>query len=35
MVQNEAAPFFAGERSAEDTARIIQSKVSLYMAEQQ
>lgn len=34
MVQNEAAPFFAGERSAEDTARLIQSKVSLYMAEQ-
>ena len=35
MIQNEAAPFFAGERSAKDTARLIQSKVSLYMAEQQ
>ena len=34
MVQNEAAPFFAGERSAEDTAKLIQSKVSLYLAEQ-
>lgn len=34
MVQTEAASFFAGERSAEDTAKLIQSKVSLYLAEQ-
>jgi hypothetical protein len=29
----EAAPFFAGQRSAEDAARIIQSRVSLYVGE--
>lgn len=34
IVNAEAAPFFNGERSAEDTAKIIQNKVSLYLSEQ-
>jgi ABC-type glycerol-3-phosphate transport system substrate-binding protein len=33
IVTEEAAPFFAGRRSAEDAARIIQSRVSLYVGE--
>ena len=34
IVNAEATPFFNGERSAEDTAKIIQNKVSLYISEQ-
>jgi len=33
MVLAEILPFFAGDRTAEDTARIIQARVSLYLAE--
>ena len=34
IVNDEAAAFFAGERSAEDTAKVIQTRVSLYLSEQ-
>lgn len=34
IVTDEAAAFFAGERSAEESAEIIQSRVSIYVAEQ-
>lgn len=34
IVTDEAAAFFAGERSAEEAAEIIQSRVSIYVAEQ-
>ena len=34
IVKGESGAFFSGERSAEDTAKLIQSKVSLYLAEQ-
>ena len=34
IVNAEAAAFFAGERSAEDTAKVIQTRVSLYLSEQ-
>lgn len=34
MVQNEAKAYFNGERSIEDTAKLIQTKVSLYLSEQ-
>ena len=34
IVNAEAAVFFAGDRSAEDTAKVIQSRVSLYLSEQ-
>ena len=34
LIRNEAQVYFAGQRSAEETARIIQSKVSLYLSEQ-
>jgi len=33
IILEDTAPFFAGTRSAEDTARIIQSRVSRYLAE--
>ncbi|MDR2615290.1 MAG: hypothetical protein LBC28_01795, partial [Oscillospiraceae bacterium] len=33
IVTEEAAPFFAGQKSAEEAAKIIQSRVSLYVAE--
>lgn len=35
IIESEAAPFFAGQKTAEETAKIIQSKVSLYIAEQE
>ena len=34
IIREEAAPFLAGERSAEDAARLIQSRISIYVAEQ-
>ena len=34
IVNAEAAAFFAGERSAEDTAKVIQTRVSLDLSEQ-
>ena len=34
IIREEAAAFFGGQRSAEDTARLIQSRMSLYVAEQ-
>ena len=34
IVRQEAAAFLAGQRSAEETARLIQSRVSLYVSEQ-
>ncbi len=34
IVSEEASALFAGERSAEEVARLIQSRVSLYLAEQ-
>lgn len=34
IIQQECAAFLAGQRSAEDTAALIQSRVSLYVAEQ-
>lgn len=34
LIRNEAQVYFAGQRSAEETARIIQSKVTLYLSEQ-
>ena len=34
IIETECAAFFAGDKSAEETARLIQSKVSLYVAEQ-
>lgn len=34
ILSEATAPFFAGEKSAEDTAREIQSRVKLYVAEQ-
>ncbi len=34
LIRNEAEVYFAGQRSAEETARIIQSKVTLYLSEQ-
>ena len=34
IVNDESAAFFAGERSAEDTAKVIQTRVSLYLSEQ-
>lgn len=33
IVLEEASAFFAGDRSAEDTARLIQSRVAIYVAE--
>ena len=33
-VVEEAAPFFAGQATAEETASAIQSRVKLYVAEQ-
>ena len=35
IVTDEAAYFFAGERTAEETAALIQQRVSLYLLEQQ
>ena len=34
IIQGEAAAYFAGQQSLEDTARLIQSRASLYLAEQ-
>ena len=34
IIREEAAAFFAGQRSAEETARLIQSRMSLYISEQ-
>jgi len=34
IVWEEASPFFQGARSAEDAARVIQSRVSVYLSEQ-
>ncbi|NLH02375.1 MAG: hypothetical protein GX488_10945 [Clostridiales bacterium] len=34
IIESEALPFFAGQKTAEETAKIIQSKVSLYVSEQ-
>ncbi len=34
IIREEAAPFLAGQRSAEETARISQSRISLYVSEQ-
>ena len=34
IVRTEAAAFFAGQKSAEEVARLVQSKVSLYVSEQ-
>ena len=34
LVRDEAAPFFSGQKSAADVARLIQSKASLYLSEQ-
>ena len=34
IIREEAAAFLAGQRSAEETARLIQSRVSLYVSEQ-
>ena len=34
IIWSEAQAFFAGDKSAEDAARIIQSRASIYMAEQ-
>ena len=34
IVQEEAAAFFAGQKSAEDVARLVQSKANLYVNEQ-
>ena len=33
VVREEAAPYFAGQATAEETAAAIQSRVSLYLAE--
>jgi hypothetical protein len=33
IIWEDTAPFFAGERTAEDTARIIQSRVLIYLSE--
>ena len=34
IISDEAGAFFAGEKTAEETARLIQNRVQLYMAEQ-
>ena len=34
IIREEAAGFFAGQRGAEETARLIQSRMSLYISEQ-
>lgn len=34
IVTEQAAPFFAGEKTAEETAKLIQSKVNIYVNEQ-
>ena len=35
IVTEEVEPFFAGQKSAKEVAKIIQSRVSIYLAEQQ
>ena len=35
IVKEEAAAFFAGDKSAEEVAKIVQNRVSIYLAEQQ
>lgn len=35
IIESESLPFLAGQKTAEETAKIIQSKVSLYIAEQE
>ena len=34
IITDEVAAFFAGEKSAEDTAAMVQSRVNLYVQEQ-
>ena len=34
IISDEAAAYFAGEKSLDDTANMIQSRVNLYVAEQ-
>ena len=34
IINDEAGAFFAGEKTAEETAQLIQNRVQLYMAEQ-
>ena len=34
IITDEAAPYFAGEKSLDDTVNMIQSRVNLYVAEQ-
>ena len=34
IIQEEVTVFLAGQRSAEETARIIQSRMSIYVSEQ-
>lgn len=33
IITEEAAPYFAGQKSAEETAKIIQSRVEIYVSE--
>lgn len=35
IIEEEAAPFFAGDRTAEDAAKIMQDRVQTYLAEQE
>ena len=34
IVSEQAAPFFAGQKSAEEVARLVQSKANIYVNEQ-
>jgi multiple sugar transport system substrate-binding protein len=34
IVQEEVTAFFTGDKSAEETAKIIQNRVSIYLSEQ-
>ena len=34
IISDEAGAFFAGEKTAEETAQLIQNRVQLYLAEQ-
>ena len=34
IIQEEAAAFFNGDKTAEETARIIQNRVEIYLGEQ-
>jgi hypothetical protein len=35
IIQEEASAFLSGDQGAEDTAALIQSRVSIYLSEQQ